>query len=102
MPPSLPPSPPASEQSETEQHSSHPRMNSARVTRSQTRAREEAGLPSLLVNSSAPSPTPIHNLSDIAHADEVGRIPKHPRLISAPSEDSDDSPLFHPRERPSD
>eukprot|EP00965_Chrysotila_dentata_P063161 2092908-Pleurochrysis_carterae.AAC.1 len=68
MPPSLPPSPPASEQSETEQHSLQPRADSARVTRSQTRAREEAGLPSLLVDPS--TPTPIRNLSDIAHADE--------------------------------
>eukprot|EP00965_Chrysotila_dentata_P112414 3716193-Pleurochrysis_carterae.AAC.1 len=99
MPPSLPPSPPASEQSETEQPSSHPRVSSARVTRSQTRAREKAGLPSLLVDPL--TPTPIHHLSDIVHVDEVGRIPKHPRLLSAPSEDSDDSPLFHPSERPS-
>eukprot|EP00965_Chrysotila_dentata_P009497 309559-Pleurochrysis_carterae.AAC.1 len=68
MPPSLPPSPPASEQSETKQHFSQPRVNSARVTRSQTRAREEAGLPSLLVDPS--TPTSIHNLSDISHVDK--------------------------------
>eukprot|EP00965_Chrysotila_dentata_P130027 4297914-Pleurochrysis_carterae.AAC.1 len=63
MPGSLPPSPPASEQSETEQQPSQPRVSSARVTRSQTRARDEAGLPSLLVGSS--TSTPVLNLSDI-------------------------------------
>eukprot|EP00965_Chrysotila_dentata_P017408 578348-Pleurochrysis_carterae.AAC.1 len=49
MPPSLPPSPPASEQSWTEKQQSQPQVSSARVTRFQSRAREEAGLPSLLV-----------------------------------------------------
>eukprot|EP00965_Chrysotila_dentata_P166285 5489807-Pleurochrysis_carterae.AAC.1 len=73
MPGSLPPSPPsASEQSEIEQQPSQPRVGSARVTRSQTRAREEAGMPSLLVGSS--TSTPVLNLSDIVCADEVGRI----------------------------
>eukprot|EP00965_Chrysotila_dentata_P179424 5925346-Pleurochrysis_carterae.AAC.1 len=38
MPPSLPLSPPASEQGETERPPSQPRAGSARVTRSQTRA----------------------------------------------------------------
>eukprot|EP00965_Chrysotila_dentata_P167507 5531295-Pleurochrysis_carterae.AAC.1 len=56
MPGSLPPSPPASEQSETEQQPSQPRVGSARVTRSQTRAREAAGLPSLLVGLSTSTP----------------------------------------------
>eukprot|EP00965_Chrysotila_dentata_P088672 2928128-Pleurochrysis_carterae.AAC.1 len=51
MPPSLPPSPPASEQGKTEQPPSQPRAGSARVRRSQTRAGEAAGLPSLLVGS---------------------------------------------------
>eukprot|EP00965_Chrysotila_dentata_P039686 1318841-Pleurochrysis_carterae.AAC.1 len=56
MPPSLPPSPAASEQSENEQQPSQPRVSSARVTRSQTRAREEAGIPSLLVGSTTLTP----------------------------------------------
>eukprot|EP00965_Chrysotila_dentata_P149942 4951904-Pleurochrysis_carterae.AAC.1 len=109
MPPSLPPSPPASEQSWTEQQPSQPQVSSARVTRSQSRAREEAGLPSLLVGSS--SSTPVLNLSEIAHVDEVGRIQKQPRLASSSSrtpepeplsDGSDGSSLFHPRRKSSD
>eukprot|EP00965_Chrysotila_dentata_P110006 3634951-Pleurochrysis_carterae.AAC.1 len=101
MPGSLPPSPPASEPSETEQQPSQPRVSSARVTRSQTRAREEAGLPSLLVGSS--TSTPVLNLSDVVGADEVDNQ-KQPRVTSSPapepmSDDSDDSSLFHPRRR---
>eukprot|EP00965_Chrysotila_dentata_P173961 5742719-Pleurochrysis_carterae.AAC.1 len=37
--PSLPPSPPMSEQSWSEQHPSQPQVSSARVTRSQSQAR---------------------------------------------------------------
>eukprot|EP00965_Chrysotila_dentata_P017409 578349-Pleurochrysis_carterae.AAC.1 len=107
-PPSLPPSPPASEQSWTEQQPSQPRVSSARVSRSQSRAREEAGLPSLLVGSL--SSTPVLNLSEIAHVDEVCRIQKQPRIASPAltnltpepdplSDDSDGSSLFHPRRR---
>eukprot|EP00965_Chrysotila_dentata_P097708 3230622-Pleurochrysis_carterae.AAC.1 len=102
MPPSLPPSPPASEQSETEQPPSQPRAGSARVTRSQTRAREAAGLPSLLVGSS--DSTQVLNLPDVVDADEVDQIQKQPRMTSPPaheplSDDFDDSSLFHPRRR---
>eukprot|EP00965_Chrysotila_dentata_P000666 21045-Pleurochrysis_carterae.AAC.1 len=75
MPPSLPPSPPASEQGETEQPPLQPRAGSARVTRSQTRAREAVGLPSLLVGSFD---------STQVGADEVGRIQKQPRVNSYP------------------
>eukprot|EP00965_Chrysotila_dentata_P151359 5002968-Pleurochrysis_carterae.AAC.1 len=111
MPDSLPPSPPASEQSETEQQPSQPRVDSVRVTRSQTRARKAAGLPSLLVGSSAS--TPMLNLSDIVYSDEVDGSRKQPRLAllsptnlasdsNPPSDDSDESSLFPPRRRSSD
>eukprot|EP00965_Chrysotila_dentata_P025102 832376-Pleurochrysis_carterae.AAC.1 len=77
-PPSLPPSPPASEQSETGCRLPRSGVASTRVTRSQTRAREAAGLPSLLVTPS--TPTPVVSLSD---PPPPSRSRKQPRLMSA-------------------
>eukprot|EP00965_Chrysotila_dentata_P012173 399171-Pleurochrysis_carterae.AAC.1 len=110
-PPSMPPSPPASEQSWTEQQPSRLQVSSARVTHSQSRAREKAGLPSLVVGSL--SPAPVLSPPDIEHVDEVDGSRKQPRFASPPptnltpesdplSDDSDGSSLFHPRRRSSD
>eukprot|EP00965_Chrysotila_dentata_P157049 5188344-Pleurochrysis_carterae.AAC.1 len=111
MPLSLPPLPPASERSYIEQQPSQNPVSSARVTRSQSRAREEAGLPPLLAEPL--SSTPVLNLSELTRVDEVGRIQKQARLASSLatnltpepeplSDDSDSSSLFHPRRRSSE
>eukprot|EP00965_Chrysotila_dentata_P079945 2636911-Pleurochrysis_carterae.AAC.1 len=102
---------PASESNGVERLPSQSQVYSARVTRSQSRAREAAGWPPLLVGLLSPAPVPSHSTAESVVG--VERLRKQPRLASpplssptpepdSPFDDSNGSSLFHPRGRSSD
>eukprot|EP00965_Chrysotila_dentata_P179733 5934549-Pleurochrysis_carterae.AAC.1 len=80
-PPSLPPSPPASESNGVERLPSQPQVSSARVTRFQSRAREAAGLQSLSRKQPRLASPPLSSLTPEP---------------DSPFDDSNEPSLLHP------